>query len=453
MLIKSLLIKNLYGNNYYLKFNKDLTILHGVNGSGKTTILNIISDICKGNIIQLLKYEFDFLEMIIGNSNIVIILKGDMYQIRFNHESIWIPKEEGRYYLEKVHSLDSVDTDKRYRNSVVHFHEDVKYPKEIERINQDIQDIFELTYITLDRSIYGSDFKNNNHIRIKVSGRSRNTRGSGIKKALRLANEFYIDYEESILREEGRVQRNLEKSLLEKMAEPIGNVDVMVPIRNEIDIMEMSSILLDKKTSGKIRSNIEQLIEIYNSNMSDLEKRSYSNLSNSKSSNKETLELVNVIVSTKVAYSQLEKIYEVFKYNTKLKRKVEQKKQKLEGTLAHINELLKDTHKKVLFSTEHGLYFKNLRTGQDLPLEHLSSGEIQLVIFMVFSLVKNQSDGELNKVLLIDEPELSLHISWQEKILPLMTKYREKSQMIIATHSPDIIGEMNDKCVEVRGYV
>ena len=55
-----------------------------------------------------------------------------------------------------------------------------------------------------------------------------------------------------------------------------------------------------------------------------------------------------------------------------------------------------------------------------------------------------------NTILLIDEPEISLHVEWQLEFLDDIEKILEdkKIQVIIATHSPQIINEKWDLCFD-----
>jgi len=60
MKLKSLEIKNLYGfMNKTIDFNKQLNLLVGINGSGKTSILNVISWMMQPSYIELCTNEFD----------------------------------------------------------------------------------------------------------------------------------------------------------------------------------------------------------------------------------------------------------------------------------------------------------------------------------------------------------------------------------------------------------
>jgi len=75
-------------------------------------------------------------------------------------------------------------------------------------------------------------------------------------------------------------------------------------------------------------------------------------------------------------------------------------------------------------------------------INKLSSGEKQLFI-RILSLKMIEAN---NSVILIDEPEISLHPKWQQKIVKIYEKIGLNNQIIIATHSPSIIGSVtNDK--------
>ncbi|GBQ13317.1 hypothetical protein CFR78_14335 [Komagataeibacter rhaeticus] len=49
-----------------------------------------------------------------------------------------------------------------------------------------------------------------------------------------------------------------------------------------------------------------------------------------------------------------------------------------------------------------------------------------------------------------DEPELSLHIDWQENLVPSLKKINPNSQVIFATHSPDIVGAYKDRTINLE---
>ena len=77
-------------------------------------------------------------------------------------------------------------------------------------------------------------------------------------------------------------------------------------------------------------------------------------------------------------------------------------------------------------------------SGDKFDINELSSGEKQLFLRTLAIKMLNPE----NSIILIDEPELSLHPKWQQKIVDVYRKIGENNQIIIATHSPHILGSV-----------
>lgn len=67
----------------------------------------------------------------------------------------------------------------------------------------------------------------------------------------------------------------------------------------------------------------------------------------------------------------------------------------------------------------------------------LSSGEKQMLVILLTALVR---DGE-HSVLFMDEPEASLHIEWQQRLIAMLRELNPNQQLILTTHSPAVIME------------
>ena len=92
--------------------------------------------------------------------------------------------------------------------------------------------------------------------------------------------------------------------------------------------------------------------------------------------------------------------------------------------------------------------FKIKATGETHSVDELSSGEKQ-IFFRAGSILEYELD---NSIILIDEPEISMHPEWQQKILDFYRKIAGASnQLIIATHSPHIISSCKKE--EVRALI
>lgn len=94
------------------------------------------------------------------------------------------------------------------------------------------------------------------------------------------------------------------------------------------------------------------------------------------------------------------------------------------------------TFKTIAISREKGFFFKT-SNGNELELNQLSSGE-QHEVVLLYELIFNVRP---NTLVLIDEPEISLHVTWQKEFLSDLLRIIkiQNIQVVIATHSPSII--------------
>ena len=108
-----------------------------------------------------------------------------------------------------------------------------------------------------------------------------------------------------------------------------------------------------------------------------------------------------------------------------------------------VDELFKDTGKQII-RTENEIRFSQI--GETLLPYKLSSGEKQMLAILLTVLVEDNQPY----VLLMDEPEVSLHIEWQKQLISLILELNPNVQIILTTHSPAVImsGWM-DKVTEV----
>ena len=86
--------------------------------------------------------------------------------------------------------------------------------------------------------------------------------------------------------------------------------------------------------------------------------------------------------------------------------------------------------------------FTNL-SGDKFDINELSSGEKQLFLRTLAIKMLNPE----NSIILIDEPELSLHPKWQQRIVDVYRKIGKNNQIIIATHSPHILGSVKKETI------
>ena len=117
--------------------------------------------------------------------------------------------------------------------------------------------------------------------------------------------------------------------------------------------------------------------------------------------------------------------------------------QRLELMRELINE--KFLFKKLEYDQRQGFILKDSDSGMTVNLRQLSSGE-QHEIVLLYSLLMNVKRHAL---VLIDEPEISLHVTWQNSFLDDLDKIASLTNLrfMIATHSPQIINTWWDQAV------
>lgn len=114
--------------------------------------------------------------------------------------------------------------------------------------------------------------------------------------------------------------------------------------------------------------------------------------------------------------------------------------------LTTLNEMLQ--RKKLLLNDKNELIVET-QSGKKFPITQLSSGEKQLIIILGEALLQEKSTW----VYIADEPELSLHIGWQEKLITNLRKFNLNSQIIFATHSPDIVSIYNKNVFDMEKHL
>ena len=114
--------------------------------------------------------------------------------------------------------------------------------------------------------------------------------------------------------------------------------------------------------------------------------------------------------------------------------------------LESANGFLNDSGKNLVFSEPDGLSVQ-LPNGQYTHVSNLSSGELQLLILFVFLYFRFSREAEFT--IIIDEPELSLHLAWQSRYLEAIANASPQAQFIVATHSPEIAAPFEDRLIDI----
>ena len=97
-----------------------------------------------------------------------------------------------------------------------------------------------------------------------------------------------------------------------------------------------------------------------------------------------------------------------------------------------VDDLFADTGKTIVRSANE---IQLNQMGEVLQPYQLSSGEKQMLVILLTVLIEDQKPY----VLFMDEPEVSLHVDWQQRLIDLILDLNPNVQIILSTHAPAVI--------------
>jgi ABC-type cobalamin/Fe3+-siderophores transport system ATPase subunit len=104
--------------------------------------------------------------------------------------------------------------------------------------------------------------------------------------------------------------------------------------------------------------------------------------------------------------------------------------------IEQINTLFADSKKRIDFDKNNAIIFRN-HYDQSFSVYELSSGEKQMLIILLNVLIQENQPS----IILMDEPELSLHLAWQLDLIELIQNLNDNAQLIIVTHAAGVFNK------------
>lgn len=137
--------------------------------------------------------------------------------------------------------------------------------------------------------------------------------------------------------------------------------------------------------------------------------------------------------------NRLSKVVDRFKEYEKRKQLIFSPREQF---VSLMNNLL--INKTFEFTSSNEPKVKKYNDSEPVSLFDLSSGEKQIFVILAESLLQENRPF----VFLADEPELSLHVEWQESIVRNIRSLNENCQIVFATHSPDVVSSYQDQVID-----
>lgn len=160
-------------------------------------------------------------------------------------------------------------------------------------------------------------------------------------------------------------------------------------------------------------------------------------------------EYIAALTQWMVNSSQLERIDNIIRYADEYIKNIQKSKEPLIRFVESANIFFTESNKVIEVDNKGEVYVRIKGRKKRNSIFELSSGEKQLIILLAYiAFHKNNKNAS---IFIVDEPELSLHISWQELFVDALLKASPNTQYILATHAPAIISkiERRNKCIDL----
>lgn len=417
--------------NHYIELNLEnrVTLLHGPNGVGKTVVLRMVDAFLSNRLAYF--HEIPFLRFCLKFHD------GSSIELKQNNQP---NHDDDKYILTLRQNGDSFSAKVRLKTQVESIAERVDHLRHHARrpdIWEDIRDGELLTSSEVVDRYGGSPLDREHHDEEEISWFSNFLlkANAHLIEAQRLVR---LDWEIESRREYMR-RRNRSSSLVTVLEY---SRDFQRRLKNTMEEYGRQSRSLEQSFPHRLISGTDALTSTeLQTKMTHLDKRT-----------KEFGELgiLDETPTPPFDVAQLETMDPTqARAMTLYVRDIEHKLEELDSLATRTRLLLnsvnqKFRNKKIRLDNKDGIVAESddfLR----LTLDALSSGEQHELVLHYDLLFKVPP----NTIVLIDEPELSLHVAWQKRFLPDLLEIVEISNFdaLVATHSPFIIGDKTDLMV------
>jgi len=439
-ILKSVEIWGFRGHNKIkINFDKNTNFLIGKNGTGKTNIINIISSLLQCDFKNLTRLPFSKAKINIKNLNTRAFsyieydkedtespfFKLTLFNAKKEIRNIFFVRDDGVFYPDVETNEDNVRIVERWSSLALRNPARFKAPSRRGDPSSPFSIVNELvksSWLSVHRGEIGREH---------VEGSYETSVDTKLRQIYNDLPRFFSSLDSKAALLFHKFQETYFLSLLfDKNVDPSMMKVERFNLEQEKQSLEQifNSLKLSKKTyKHQLDSHFEFLKESYSAyddfvkpGSTSIKSEFYHGLLNAKRIHKIVQEWNHYQEERKTVYEPKTEFLEI------------------------INELFSDKNVSI---DDRNAPSVTLSTDTDkkIPLTGLSSGEKQMFILLGEALLQEQKPW----VYIADEPELSLHLEWQELLVSSLKKINPAAQILFATHSPEILGPYGDNAIDM----
>jgi predicted ATP-binding protein involved in virulence len=437
--------------DFNVNFNSNLSFLTGGNGSGKTTVVRSIVALISPNFLYLAKT--DFAEMLVSVEHETKRIEIRAFK---TEDGIGISTSDEMKPLEiPLFDVSTVENypPSRQLEAEVEFYRDQEANYVGHPVFKSIQDLPTPMFLGLERRAEADEYRTSASWTARTY-RNRNVFRGTLQQSLNEAARVAANKFRKIKGQEYEITDKLRQDIILTNFEFIdalpGRFPEKFPSKSERERIQ------DKRTDvkktlfslGIERKYIDDYVDSYFDNLENIINqlpktgRVDAAFKDPKISENAKSAMFNWITNK----WQFDKLTKIVDYIDQYNDQIAEINAPITKYLNVINKFLGDTGKMISFDRT-GYPQAQIKDLEPRDIHSLSSGEQQLVVILTH--IAFNPAAQAANVLIIDEPELSLHVVWQEFFVDAIREVNPNLQLILATHSPSIVLDNTENCIDL----
>lgn len=422
--------------NYEIDFEDRLTYLIGINGTGKTSVLKLILGLISPSFNYLNNIEFESIELQCcdeKNKEFKISSKPSEDNLLITLEINNQEPISGEFEKISNAQLNSVHDE---RDDKVQFL--VRKFDELEVVIR-IKELTTPLFLGLDRRVYeGQDIDKMRRSFLFRRRYREFPQDDPLNISLMDIQEIIFDYVRLIASKQPQINQDFKNKILLQSFDFLESQQINV-VKDFKELRKKKEDAINAFDNLKIVGFKEQVNTFFDQLelvLKDIRTKSPDDEMDSES--------IKIYQKWYNNQPQIQRIDKLIEYNQTYQSEIEKLYEPLEKLIKIINQFFSESKKEVLIDSQGEVTIK-FKNGKEAKLYELSSGEKQIITMLGHLIFFEERFKKKPGIFIIDEPEVSLHLAWQEIFVNSILEASPNTQFILATHSPAITGDAEEK--------